>query len=170
MLTIYRPTPTTALYTVSTQSPTQNLASQLTTAFFLAIRLTLATLLCLTLYFESQTFHATSDTDLPAWFPSRAPSSIPTLPWRILIYAVTAYLVLRRRHAEESLLVIQGLGLQTSMSSSSFLWRASTRFIPTSAVQDVFIHEAFRGFEVRFYLCVVVEGEEGVVVVFPVSA
>jgi phosphatidylinositol glycan class H protein len=43
----------------------------------------------------------------------------------------------------------------------------SSRFIPTSAIQDVFIHEAFRGFEVRFYLAIVVRGEEDVVVVFP---
>lgn len=42
-----------------------------------------------------------------------------------------------------------------------------TRFIPTSLVQDIFIHEGFRGFEVKFYLVVVVRGEEDVVVVFP---
>lgn len=34
---------------------------------------------------------------------------------------------------------------------------------------DIVIHEAFRGFEVRYYLAVVVEGEGAVVVVFPVS-
>jgi phosphatidylinositol glycan class H protein len=59
--------------------------------------------------------------------------------------------------------------VQTATAGTSFLWGGSTRFIAASAVQDVFIHEAFRGFEVRFYLCIVVEGEEGVVVVFPVS-
>lgn len=42
-----------------------------------------------------------------------------------------------------------------------------TRFIPTSQIQDVLINEAFRGFEVRYYLIVVVEGEEDVVVLFP---
>ena len=31
----------------------------------------------------------------------------------------------------------------------------------------MFIHEAFIGFEVRFYLAIVVRGEEDVVVVFP---
>jgi phosphatidylinositol glycan class H protein len=31
------------------------------------------------------------------------------------------------------------------------------------------IHEAFKGFEVRFYLAIIVEGEPEVVVVFPVS-
>lgn len=42
-----------------------------------------------------------------------------------------------------------------------------TRFIPTTSIQDIIIHEAFKGFEVRFYLAIVVEGEQDVVVVFP---
>lgn len=70
---------------------------------------------------------------------------------------------------EESLLVIRGLGIQTSTSSATYLSKASTRFIPTTQIQDIVIHEAFKGFEVRFYLAVIVEGEGQVVVVFPVS-
>lgn len=70
---------------------------------------------------------------------------------------------------EESLLVIRGLGIQTSTSSQTYLSKASTRFIPTTQIQDIVIHEAFKGFEVRFYLAVIVEGESEVVVVFPVS-
>jgi len=35
-------------------------------------------------------------------------------------------------------------------------------------IQDILIHEAFKDFEVRFYLAIVVEGEEDLVVVFPV--
>lgn len=70
---------------------------------------------------------------------------------------------------EESLLVIRGLGIQTSTSSNSYLSKATTRFIPTTEIQDIVIHEAFKGFEVRFYLAVIVEGERNVVVVFPVS-
>lgn len=46
---------------------------------------------------------------------------------------------------------------------------AATRFIPTTQIQDIVIHEAFKGFEVRFYLAVIVEGEPNAVVVFPVS-
>jgi phosphatidylinositol glycan class H protein len=49
----------------------------------------------------------------------------------------------------------------------TYLQTPTTRFIPTTSIQDVFIHEAFKGFEVRFYLMVVVEDEEKVVVVFP---
>ena len=70
---------------------------------------------------------------------------------------------------EESLLVIRGLGIQTSTTSSTYLSTSATRFIPTDSIQDIFIHEAFKGFEVKFYLAVVVEGEEEVVVVFPVG-
>ena len=69
---------------------------------------------------------------------------------------------------EESLLVIRGLGIQTSTSSNTYLSKATTRFIPTTQIQDIVIHEAFKGFEVRFYLAVIVEGEQNVVVVFPV--
>jgi len=70
---------------------------------------------------------------------------------------------------EESLVVLRGLGIQTTSSSPTYLATSTTRFIPTTSIQDIFIHEAFRGFEVRFYLCVVVVGEEDSVVVFPVS-
>lgn len=70
---------------------------------------------------------------------------------------------------EESLLVIRGFGIQTSTSSSTYLSSADTRFIPTTQIQDIVIHEAFKGFEVRFYLAVIVEGEQDVLVVFPVN-
>ncbi|KAF4584446.1 phosphatidylinositol N-acetylglucosaminyltransferase [Ophiocordyceps camponoti-floridani] len=70
-------------------------------------------------------------------------------------------------HARESLLVLRGLGVQTTEQSSSYLTRPATRFIPTEKIQDIFINEAFRGFQVRYYLVVVVEAEPDVVVVFP---
>lgn len=70
---------------------------------------------------------------------------------------------------EESLLVLRGLGIQTCTSSPTYLSTSTTRFIPTDQIQDIFIHEAFKAFEVRFYLAVIVEGEGEVVVVFPVS-
>jgi phosphatidylinositol glycan class H protein len=63
--------------------------------------------------------------------------------------------------------VLRGLGVQTSTTSSTYLQTPTTRFIPTTSIQDIFIHEAFKGFEVRFYLILVVEGEDKVVVVFP---
>jgi phosphatidylinositol N-acetylglucosaminyltransferase subunit H len=69
---------------------------------------------------------------------------------------------------EESLLVLQGLGIQTSTSSTYFFTGPTTTFIPTTQIQDIVIHEAFKGLEVRFYLAVIVEGATDVVVVFPV--
>ncbi|RYO86273.1 hypothetical protein DL762_004827 [Monosporascus cannonballus] len=78
------------------------------------------------------------------------------------------YLVLLRIHTEERLLVLRGLGIQTTTpGGATVLARATTRFIPTGKIRDVLINEAFRGFEVRHYLVVVVEGEDDVVVVFP---
>lgn len=63
---------------------------------------------------------------------------------------------------------MRGLGVQISSSGGTYLSAAETRFIPTSAIQDILLHEAFKGFEVKFYLAIVVEGEEDLVVVFPV--
>lgn len=71
-------------------------------------------------------------------------------------------------YTEESLVVIRDLGVQISTTTGWWGSRRS-RFIPTSRVGDLWIHEGFCGFEVRFYLAVVVEGEEDLVVVFPVS-
>ncbi len=81
------------------------------------------------------------------------------------------YLALRRIHTTESLLVLRGLGVQTASTGStvlSTLWGgARTRFIPTEKIRDVLINEAPMGFVIHYYLVVVVEGEEDVIVVFP---
>ena len=74
-----------------------------------------------------------------------------------------------RDFLEESLLVLRTLGIKTRTSSASYLLPSTVRFIPTTQIRDIFIHEAFKGFEVRYYLAVVVEGEGELVVVFPVS-
>ena len=85
-----------------------------------------------------------------------------------LLGAILASQNQSNRTLEESLLVLRTLGVQTSTSSSTYLSTSTKRFIPTSQIQDVFIHEAFIGFEVRYYLAIVIEGEPEVVVVFPV--
>lgn len=87
---------------------------------------------------------------------------------RIRVFLFVELVLTRGFFAEESLLVIRGLGVQTSTSSSMYWSSATTRFIPTTQIQDIVIHEAFKGFEVRFYLAIIVEGEPEVVVVFPV--
>jgi phosphatidylinositol glycan class H protein len=91
------------------------------------------------------------------------PPSTITVPVSLLLL----YLLSLRPGRSESLLVMRGLGVQTTETPGSYLRAAATRFIPTEKIRDVFVNEAFRGFEVRYYLVVVVEGEEDVVVVFP---
>ncbi|KAL6854128.1 GPI-GlcNAc transferase complex, PIG-H component domain-containing protein [Trichoderma novae-zelandiae] len=90
-----------------------------------------------------------------------------SLPLLLPVVAAIFYALSLRVHKEESLLVLRGLGVQTSESPATYLAGAATRFIPTEKIQDILVNEAFRGFEVRYYLVVVVEGEENVVVVFP---
>ena len=195
MLTTTRPTPTTVSYTVSTRSQRGTLTSRLTTLLTLTLRLTAVLLILHALLLEFQLLSTGTAYALPAWLstqflplggrhhppasepgPGLGPKSAETpfaLPFPPLVraaaYALILWLAFRKGYTSESLLVIRGLGVQTATAGTSFLWGGSTRFIAASAVQDIFIHEAFRGFEVRFYLCIVVEGEEGVVVVFPVS-
>lgn len=95
-----------------------------------------------------------------------------SLEWWILgpVSLTVLYACLKRDHTKESLLVLQGLGIQTSTSSPYFFLPPMTTFIPTTEVQDIVIHEAFIGLEVRFYLAVIVEKATEVVVVFPVRA
>ena len=173
MLSIKRPTPTTVSYTVSTRSEPTTLAAKLTNAISILLRLTAGLVVLTAFLHEHQTLFQNTLYRLPPSLHSllpALPSILATLPpaLRIGTYALVLWLVFRKGYTSESLLVVRGLGVQTATAGSSFLWGGSTRFIAASAVQDVFIHEAFRGFEVRFYLCIVVEGEEGVVVVFPV--
>ena len=92
------------------------------------------------------------------------------LDWRLV--AIASFLVvslcLKRGYTEESLFVLRGLGIQTSTSSPTFFSTSTTTFIPTTQIQDIVIHEAFKGLEVRFYLAIIVEGATEAVVVFPV--
>jgi phosphatidylinositol N-acetylglucosaminyltransferase subunit H len=84
-----------------------------------------------------------------------------------LASATIFWLCLRRPYVEESLLVLQGLGIQTSTSSGYYFVSPTTTFIPTTRIQDIVIHEAFKGLEVKFYLAVIVEDATDLVVVFP---
>lgn len=173
MLSIKRPTPTTVSYTVSTRSQPRTFAAQLTNAISILLRLAAGILVLLALLHEYQalfggTFHGLPVAKLFALLPALPVIATLHPALRVSAYLLVVWIVFRKDYTSESLLVVRGLGVQTATAGSSFLWGGSTRFIAASAVQDIFIHEAFRGFEVRFYLCIVVEGEEGVVVVFPV--
>ena len=179
MLSIDRPTPTTILYTVSTRSSPTTLTSRALTLVSLLLRLLIGLLVISTLledcrqisYFcNLNILNRLSNVlaDSPFDKPTILLNDLGNPTIRLVVRALVSVLLFRKFFTQESLLVIRGLGVQTSTSSSSYLGSATTRFIPTTSIQDIFIHEAFKGFEVRFYLGIVVEGEESVVVVFPV--
>ena len=161
-LTTYRPSPTTVSYTVSTASALSTPSSRALHHALFALRIVLGlfTLGCLFL----RIFPTNIDYLNPLTDYMRAQ------PWShcTAFALVGGFLVFRRYHTEESLLVLRTLGIQTCTRSSSYLIPSTVRFIPTSQIRDIFIHEAFKGFEVRYYLAVVVEREPEVVVVFPV--
>ncbi|KAK2047519.1 GPI-GlcNAc transferase complex [Colletotrichum somersetense] len=196
-LHVRRPSPTTAEFTVTTRPPqtlTVRLLSSLLLA--LRIVVFLSSILLLHAAWSQSPYAApyfspsrtrTPDDDeavfstgafwralhfVRASAPGRLAHRVaasPAVPLPALVPGclLAAYATLRREHTTESLLVLRGLGIQTSSTSGSYLSAAATRFIPTEKIQDVLVNEAFRGFEVRYYLIVVVEGEEDLVVVFP---
>jgi phosphatidylinositol glycan class H protein len=190
-LRIRRPSPTTAEFTVTTLPP-RTLSLAILSLLLLATRLLLVLTTTLLLYGRWTTCPlAQARSSLPlqqpaslislqgTWFLvdqytrsstgrafARAASSVPLgllLPGVLL----ALYLLSLRVHSHESLLVLRGLGVQTTESPSTYLASEATRFIPTEKIRDIFVNEAFRGFEVRYYLVVVVEGEQDLVVVFP---
>lgn len=177
MLSIKRPTPTTVLYTVSPWTST------ITSAAIYYARVLAAIALTGRLFYEFTQSPIFPEHALAFLSKVAETISLPTLSsspalltsrWHLLSLPILALciLIILPKQTKESLLVLRGLGIQTTTSNPSTFWTfgQSTRFIPTSAIQDIFIHEAFKGFEVKFYLCVVVAGEGEVVVVFPVSS
>ncbi|KAK0514264.1 hypothetical protein JMJ35_002881 [Cladonia borealis] len=160
-LTTLRPSPTTVSFTVSTASRRETLASQFLHHFLLGLRIVFGlTTLAILLAKSFEHFK---------YLPHFLSHEIEKAPWSHIgpLSFASFYFVFRRFHTEESLLTLRSLGIQTSTLSNSYLLPSNTRFIPTSQIRDILIHEAFRGFEVRYYLAVVVEGEGEVVVVFP---
>ncbi|KAL4921960.1 GPI-GlcNAc transferase complex, PIG-H component-domain-containing protein [Aspergillus aurantiobrunneus] len=171
-----RPSPTTASFTVSNASRHASTAAKLFFYFqfllrgivFAGVFLFYAARFRHLFFFKDGSFVPWTivwSSPLGAFFCRIADAY--TSPGTAFISSLLIYGVFRKGYTEESLLVIRGLGIQTSTSSPTYLSKAATRFIPTTEIQDIVIHEAFKGFEVRFYLAVVVVGEPEVVVVFP---
>ncbi|PTU21483.1 hypothetical protein P175DRAFT_0436027 [Aspergillus ochraceoroseus IBT 24754] len=171
-----RPSPTTALFTVSNASRHASTPAKLFFYFQLVLRGVIFTGV---LFFHAARFRHTlfgEDGSVLRWteiWSSPLGSSVCRIAdtynfvATALVSVLVIYSVFRKGYTEESLLVIRGLGIQTSTSSPTYLSKAATRFIPTTEIQDIVIHEAFKGFEVRFYLAVIVVGEPEAVVVFP---
>lgn len=189
-LHIRRPSPTTAEFTVTTlPPPTITLRILRTLLLILRIGLAITTALLLQARWLQSPFASPLDSYMKppsSWLSEYALWHVLALihqsplgallaraslaiPLAALIPGATVlfYVLSLRVYSSESLLVLRGLGVQTSGSPRTYLTSAPTRFIPTEKIQDIFVNEAFRGFEVRYYLVVVVEGEEDVVVVFP---
>ncbi|KAJ5439623.1 uncharacterized protein N7458_010621 [Penicillium daleae] len=176
-LTVQRPTPTTVSFTVS--NATRRSSSPAKILFGLQILLRALLFCCVIVvgitrlrrhFFDKGSLFIISWEDVwSSTLGSHVCRKVDSYnPWVIaVVSALVLYGVFKRGYTEESLLVIRGFGIQTSTSSSTYLSTAATRFIPTTQIQDIVIHEAFKGFEVRFYLAVIVEGEPGVLVVFP---
>lgn len=188
-LRVRRPSPTTVEYIVSTRPPS-TLSFRLLLGVLTTIRVLLLLSIALLLFCKWQ-LHSSAPSLVPysptpdvlsldyLWHSLALlhasqlglalthVASLAPLPILLPLAVAFAYLSILRVHSEESLLVLRGLGIQTCSSSSTYLTSASTQFIPTQKIQDLLINEAFRGFEVRYYLVVVVEGEKEVVVVFP---
>ncbi|KAL5336093.1 GPI-GlcNAc transferase complex, PIG-H component-domain-containing protein [Aspergillus crustosus] len=171
-----RPSPTTASFTASNASRRTSTAAKL--LFYIQFLLR-GLIFASVVFFNAAQFRHVFFMHDGSFVPWTAVWSSPlgTFTCRIadaynfvgtsLVSMLLIYGVFRKGYTEESLLVIRGLGIQTSTSSPTYLSKAATRFIPTTEIQDIVIHEAFKGFEVRFYLAVVVVGEPEVVVVFP---
>ncbi|CAG8111056.1 unnamed protein product [Penicillium salamii] len=175
-LKIQRPSPTTVSFTVS--NAPQRSSSLAKILFALQILLRAFLFLCVVVVGITLLRHLVFEGDdgfisWPLVWSSTLGSKLCCLvdsynPLAVaMVSALVIYCVFRRGYTEESLLVIRGFGIQTSTSSATYLSTAATRFIPTTQIQDIVIHEAFKGFEVRFYLAVIVEGEPNAVVVFP---
>ncbi|KAL4897318.1 GPI-GlcNAc transferase complex, PIG-H component-domain-containing protein [Aspergillus ambiguus] len=171
-----RPSPTTVSFTVSNASRHSSTPAKILFYFQILLRAIVFALVIFVNFAELRHSFFNQDGLFVRWpavwaspagaYACRIADTYTT--WAIaLVSTIVVYGVFRKGYTEESLLVIRGLGIQTSTSSATYLSKASTRFIPTTQIQDIVIHEAFKGFEVRFYLAVIVEGEGEVVVVFP---
>ncbi|KAJ5647955.1 hypothetical protein N7490_004327 [Penicillium lividum] len=169
-LLVQRPSPTTVSFTVSNAPSRSNSPAKILFGFQVLLRTLL--FLCVVVIALARLRHFSFEAEGAIW-ASPLGSHICQLvdaynPFVVAVMStLVIYGVFRRNYTEESLLVIRGFGIQTSTSSSTYLSSAVTRFIPTTQIQDIVIHEAFKGFEVRFYLAVMVEGEPDVLVVFP---
>ncbi|KAI8930843.1 hypothetical protein NX059_011863 [Plenodomus lindquistii] len=168
-----QPTPSTIQYTVSTRRVADTFPAKVGHYIAVTTRIVVGLATVLLLWAKCRTSHEPSLSFLrwtsnTAW-EARLFALAESYQWRYLtpVSIILLYLVLKRNYTEESLTLLRGLGIQTSTSSSTYLQSPTTRFIPTTSIQDIFIHEAFKGFEIRFYLGIVVEGEDEIVVVFP---
>jgi phosphatidylinositol N-acetylglucosaminyltransferase subunit H len=192
-LTIYSPSSTTISYTVSNALPRSTRPSQILFVIGNVFRLLLCLFVLavdvakLQSIFLSEYLPIDTITLAKTMGGRLALNIANAVDWRLIAAgsSLVVYFCLRKGYTsesasnhyssklradpiflEETLLVLRGLGIQTSTSSPTYLSTSTTRFIPMSQIQDIVIHEAFKGLEIRFYLVIIVEGVTEVVVVF----
>ncbi|KAK7203369.1 GPI-GlcNAc transferase complex, PIG-H component-domain-containing protein [Myxozyma melibiosi] len=71
-----------------------------------------------------------------------------------------------RGYAQDSILVMHDFGIELK-SAGAMRFSSSSQFIPIELIQDIVINEGFRGFEVIYYLAVIVKGRGRLLVIFP---
>ncbi|KAK9478024.1 GPI-GlcNAc transferase complex, PIG-H component-domain-containing protein [Lipomyces japonicus] len=94
---------------------------------------------------------------------------ITSLSYDLVIFLtglLSLFAFCKRTTIEESFLVMNGLGIQLT-STGPTIFSSSTQFIPVELVQDVILYEGFKGFEVVFYMAVIVKDRSRLSVVFP---
>lgn len=171
-LDIYCPSPTTVSFTVNTRSRSTRKEHLLALVrHVLRVLLVLHVVLVTLAKVGSGAIHDHVQVVLRASLIGQRLLRViaETTEWWLLVPLglLVVYLCLKRDYVQESLLVVQGLGIQTSTSSAYYFLPATSTFIPTTQIQDIVIHEAFKGLEVRYYLAVIVENTIDVLVVFP---
>ncbi|KAL2687694.1 hypothetical protein Neosp_005257 [[Neocosmospora] mangrovei] len=152
-LRIRHPSPTTAEFTVTTLRP-------IPPALHTLILLTrfLVTVFILLLLYARLTLSPLLASIIPPLLKDFVPRAHLQAPASISALA---------ENIPVSVLVPGSFAVLWLLSRRGYLAGTATRFIPTEKIQDILVNEAFLGFEVRYYLVVVVEGEEDIVVVFP---
>lgn len=95
----------------------------------------------------------------------RVPRSIYELEvfvykWALVsVMSLAAFLLLGMRESCDSLMVMEGLGVQLSSRGRWWFWNNKTSdiFIPSSDIIDLVIHEGLHGYgQVIFYMCVLI--------------
>ncbi|KAH9875577.1 hypothetical protein IAQ61_003041 [Plenodomus lingam] len=149
-----QPTPSTIQYTVSTRRVADTFPSILSHYSGIALRFVVGLIAVLILWTKYHTAYEPASALLrwtlnTAW-ETHLIALVHRCQWRYLapLSLFLLFLVFRRNYTEESLTLLRGLGIQTSTSSGTYLQSPTTRFIPTTSIKDIFIHEAFKGFEV----------------------
>ncbi|KAI9335309.1 GPI-GlcNAc transferase complex, PIG-H component-domain-containing protein [Obelidium mucronatum] len=88
--------------------------------------------------------------------------------WTSISSFILLGIILRKESTvyKESLFILQNVGIQTQTSTG---FSTSTVFIPTAKISEIIINEGITLFQVKYYMAIIVAGEQDMVVAFGVS-